>query len=198
MISLEDMKKLEDLSEQHGVSKIKLMENAGHALFDELIKKYGLEYKKILIVCGHGNNGGDGLVLARYLHQAKFDVKVLFIGREENLKKESGYNYFLLKQKNPEIFSDSVELINGSDLIIDAMLGTGVSGDLTEPYDSIVDLINNSGKTIVSVDIPTGTINPEIIYTMYDLKEGMERFRDKIVIIDIGIPEAAIKAFSAK
>ena len=192
------MKKLEDLSEQHGVTKMQLMENAGRALFDELIKKYELEFKKILVVCGHGNNGGDGFVLARYLLQAKFDVKVLFIGREENLKKESGYNYFLLKQKYPEIFSDSIELIHGSDLIVDAMLGTGVSGDITEPYASTVDLINNSRKTIVSLDIPTGTINPEVIYTLHDVKEGMARFRDKTVIVEIGIPEAAIKALSAK
>lgn len=198
MITTAEMKKLEDLSEKYGVSKLKLMENAGYGLYKE-IKKY--KNKKILIVCGSGNNGGDGLVLARYLYIAGFDVKVLMLGTK--FKKESGFNFQLLKQINENIFTEDKNLIDSYDVIVDAMLGTGVKGEIKEPYSSVIDMINNSKKTIIAVDIPTGLhpdtgeadkiVKADIIFTFHDNKPGLEKFKDKVKIIDIGIPKKAIK-----
>ena len=97
MINSEKMRELEANSEKLGVSKLQLMENAGHGLYQIIKEKYNLENKKILIIANHGNNGGDGFVLARYLKQNNYNVKVYFIGEQTRLKKESGYNYFFLK-----------------------------------------------------------------------------------------------------
>ena len=195
MITFKEMKHLEDLSVEHGVTKLQLMENAGFGLNNYLRRDYSLSGKKILIICGSGNNGGDGFVLARYLLQEKFDVKVYFVGSVDKLKKESGYNYFLLNDKFKDIFVD--EFID-ADIYVDAILGTGVEGPIREPISSIIDKINASGKTVICVDIPTG-VNPDTgqildkvvvahkIYTFHDIKTGLAKFQDKVTVIHIGI-----------
>ncbi|MBN2423113.1 NAD(P)H-hydrate epimerase [Candidatus Woesearchaeota archaeon] len=201
MLTTEEMKKLEDLSEKHGVSKLKLMENAGQGLFAELKKRFDLENKKILVICGSGNNGGDGFVAAKYLYREGFDVNVLFLGKEDKLKKESGFNYYRLREICNEIFYKEEKyenIISSSDIIIDAMLGTGVAGRIRKPYSSVIDLINNSKARVISVDIPTG-LNPDtgeihdkmcrfdLIITFHDIKPGLEKYKKDVVIVDIGI-----------
>ena len=198
MISTQEMRELEDLSEQKGISKLQLMESAGSGLYNEIKKKYDLNNKKILIVCGSGNNGGDGFVLARYLKQNNYDVNVLFLGKEEKLKKESGYNYYLLKDQFSDIFAEDYSIINESDIIVDAMLGTGVQGKIREPFSEVIDLINQSNKTILAVDIPTGlnpdtseildkVVNADIIYAFHDIKTGLENLNEKVIVVDIGL-----------
>ena len=209
MISVSDMIKLENLSVKHGVSKIKLMENAGRGLFLKMNEKYDLHRNKVLILCGSGNNGGDGFVLAKYLIKRGCDCKILFLGNVEKLKKESQFNYWMLKEKNENIFLQMDyydKIINNYQIIVDAILGTGVKGNIREPYSSIIDYINSSSATVVAVDIPTG-IDPEtgyildkitrfdIIYTFHDIKLGLKRYQDKVEIIDIGIPKEAIDEF---
>ena len=198
MISTEDMRKLEDLSEENGVSKLQLMENAGFGLYNEIKKKYDLNNKKILVLCGSGNNGGDGFVLARYLKQNNHDVNVLFLGKEEKLKKDSGYNYYLLKDQFLDVFVEDYSYIDDTDIIVDAMLGTGVQGKIREPFSKVIDLINYSQKKIIAVDIPTGlnpdtgeiidkVVNADIIYTFHDIKTGLKVLKEKVIVIDIGI-----------
>jgi hydroxyethylthiazole kinase-like uncharacterized protein yjeF len=195
MITVDEMRHLEELSVEHGVTKLQLMENAGFGLNNYLKRDFSLSGKKILIICGSGNNGGDGFVLARYLLQEKFDVNVYFVGSVDKLKKESGYNYFILKDKFNEAF---VNRFIDADIYVDAMLGTGVEGPIREPVSSLIDKINASGKIIISVDIPTG-VNPDTgqildkvvvadkIYTFHDIKMGLAKFQDKVTVIHIGI-----------
>lgn len=202
MISSRAMSRLEDLSEKHGVSRLELMENAGRGMFSEMTKIFPrLIGKKILIVCGHGNNGGDGFVLARYLRQGSHSVNVLFIGNDDRLKKESGYNHFILKKKFPGIFIQGGSLTK-YDIIVDAMLGTGLREIIREPYYSMIERVNNSGRFVISVDVPTGldsdtgeilgrVVNADRIFTLHDMKPGLEKFREKTIVINIGIPEKA-------
>src|SRR3989338_971570 len=89
MITTEEMKQLED---NCGIPKITLMENAGWGIYKILKEKTELKNKKILIICYHGNNGGDGFVAARYLCEES-DVTVLFIGDESKFKEEAKTNY---------------------------------------------------------------------------------------------------------
>ena len=199
MITSHEMRKLEDLSEKHGITKLMLMENAGRALFNEIKKRYTLEDKKILVVCGSGNNGGDGFVLAKYLYKGNYHVKVLFIGEENKLKKESGYNYWQLKELDAWISTGDYDSIKESDLIVDAIFGTGINGRIREPYSEAIDKINLSGKEIVSVDLPSGldpdtgevldkVVNADLIITFHDMKPGLKKYGDLVVIADIGIP----------
>ncbi|GAG32627.1 unnamed protein product [marine sediment metagenome] len=202
MLTTKQMKKLEDKSEYHGVSKRQLMENAGKGINNILKKKFkDLKKKKILIVCYHGNNGGDGFVAARYLSN-KSTVEVLFIGDERKLKDDASFNFNKIINNYKIQFTYGFEGLdfNKYHIIIDAMLGTGTKGKLREPISEVVDKINKSKAYKVAVDIPTGldpdtgkildkAIKPDLIITFHDMKTGLKKLKNKTVIVDIGIPE---------
>ncbi len=197
MISTQEMKQLED---NCGISKLQLMENAGRGIYNTLKEKFpNLKDKRILIVSHHGNNGGDGFVAARHLCEES-ETDVLFIGDETKFKEEGKINFERIENNNKiQLLIDAEQIdFNDYDIIIDSILGTGVSGELREPINSIIDLINDSTAFKVAVDVPTGTnpdtgeaadkaINPNLIITFHDIKKGLENFKDKTVIIDIGI-----------
>ena len=197
MISAKEMRILENNSEYLNVSKLELMENAGKAVCDVLRKKFNLKDKKILVVCWHGNNGGDGFVAARYLNQ-DFYVKVLFTGDKKKFTPEAGRNFSMLNKK---LFVSDINL-KKYDIIIDALLGTGTKGSLREPILSTVKKINSSKAFKVSLDIPTGfnlktgkisgeCVKADLVITFHDIKTGIENLCNKIV--DIGIPADADK-----
>lgn len=201
MITTQEMKELEN---NCGIPKLTLMENAGRRIYQILKEKTNLRNKKILIVCYHGNNGGDGFVAARYLCKES-DVSVLFVGDESRFKEEAEANYKRII-KNELIQFAHVENVDFDDfdIIIDAILGTGVIGELKEPIAAIIEHINNSKAFKVSVDVPTGidpdtgviidkVINADLIISFHDIKQGLEDLKDKVVIADIGIKENEIK-----
>src|SRR3989338_3696086 len=142
MISTEEIKHLED---NCGIPKIILMENAGKGIARILKEKFDVKNKKILIVAYHGNNGGDGFTAARYLCDDA-EVDVLFIGEEEKLKEEAKINYNkIFKNDKIQLLVESEDVdFNDYDIIIDAILGTGIEGKLKEPISSIIDEINSS------------------------------------------------------
>ncbi len=197
MITTQEMKELEESS---GIPRIQLMENAGRGIFSVLKDKFPeLKDKKILVVCYHGNNGGDGFVAARYLSEES-GVDVLFIGDETKLKEEARINFRKIKNNDRiQVLVDPEQAdFDDYDIIIDALLGTGTEGSIKQPISQIIDLVNSSSAYKVSVDIPTGLdpdtgeihdkiINADLIITMHDIKSGLERYKDKTVIVDIGI-----------
>jgi len=174
------------------------MENAGKGIFDCLTEKKDIKGRKILIVCYHGNNGGDGFVAARYLAD-ECEVDVLFLGEEEKLKKEAKANYDkLIKKYDVQLFTDYEIDYDEYDIIIDAIFGTGIEGDIKEPVASVMDFINNSKAYKVSVDVPSGInpdtgkaankyIEPDLIITMHAMKKGLTEYKDKTIVVDIGI-----------
>jgi len=198
MITIHEMRELEN---NCGIPKLTLMENAGRAVYQILKERMDLKNKKILIVCYHGNNGGDGFVAAKYLCEES-DVTVLFIGDEARLKEESKINYKKIIKNELIQFLTNVEDVdfNDFDIIIDAILGTGVIGKLKEPIAAIIDNINNSNAFKLSVDIPTGIdpdkgividkmVNADLIISFHDIKAGLSGLKDKVVVADIGIPK---------
>jgi NAD(P)H-hydrate epimerase len=200
MISEKEIKVLDRNSEYFGVPTLQLMENAGKSTA-EFIKSIMKNKKKtILVFCGTGNNGGDGLVAARYLSQ-DYTVSVFLAGPEmkteiakKNLQKLQTYNVKLYTAP-----SDIDMLLAEHDVLVDALLGIGLSGNLKEPYDSIVKKINaTKKKLIISIDVPTGfgtatAVTPDYTITFYDVKEGMnEKNSGRIHVADIGIPQDAI------
>jgi ADP-dependent NAD(P)H-hydrate dehydratase / NAD(P)H-hydrate epimerase len=195
MISSQDVKKLEENSES---SKIALMENAGRRVYETIKEKYGLKDKRILVICYHGNNGGDGFVSARYLcDEAETDV--MFIGDESKLKDEAHSNYKRIEY-NEKIQLVDEELINYEDydIIIDAIFGIGFKGIISQEVSSIMDSVNESKAIKVSLDIPSGLvadskelvnkfIKPDMIITFHDMKKILENFKDKTIVVDIGM-----------
>jgi len=176
------------------------MENAGKAVYQIIKQRFDLKDKKILVVCYHGNNGGDGFVVARYLcDEAETDV--LFIGDENKLKKEALANYKKIEHNEKIQFLVDEEVdFNEYDVIIDAILGIGIQGKLNREISAVIDDINKSKAYKVSVDIPTGIdpdtgividkcVNADLIVAFHDLKKGLEKMQDKTVVADIGLPK---------
>jgi ADP-dependent NAD(P)H-hydrate dehydratase / NAD(P)H-hydrate epimerase len=150
-----------------GIPSIVLMENASRSIYDEITKYFDCaeKVKNIGIVCGKGNNGGDGFALARHFIINGYNVKVISLGAEEELKGDALSNFRITKNlmseytlskidvyENPK----SLSVFDECELIIDAMLGTGSRGDLAEPYKEIVEKLNTLDAFKVSVDLPTG------------------------------------------
>ena len=163
MISTKEMTKLENQSVEKGISKLKLMENAGYGLYQNLKHDFELDNKIILIICGHGNNGGDGFVIARHLFQLGANVTVLLAGKLADLKDNAKTNALSAQNLNIPIQELSSENINNFDhklrhydIIVDALFGTGLSKPLTGHMETIINKINQYGKFTVSVDINSG------------------------------------------
>ncbi len=221
MITAEQMRKLEHDAVQQGISLLELMENAGKQVYLIIKEKFDLETennKRIVIFCGQGNNGGDGFVIARYFAE-DFPVIVLFFGDYDKLSEEARVNYDKINS-NKENNVNKINIINiktkkdlqlfkfQKDLefvFIDALLGTGVKGNLREPISFGIDFFNDSLETAqqilkVAVDIPSG-LDPDtgkaddkfcvsdLIVCFHEIKIGLEKFKDKTVVADIGIPK---------
>ena len=157
-----------------------------NCIFCDIVKK------KILVVCYHGNNGGDGFVAARYLSNIA-NVKVWFIGDKKKLSKEAALNFNKLPKK---IFAESPRL-NSYHIIVDAILGIGARSPLNKKLSAIVAKINASRALKVSIDVPTGFdfldknnnkgVDADLVVAMHDMKEGTGALIAKTEIVDIGL-----------
>ncbi|MBI4981471.1 NAD(P)H-hydrate epimerase [Candidatus Woesearchaeota archaeon] len=207
MITSQQMRELEEYALSKDISIAELMENAGKGVFRAIREKYELTNQRVAVFCGTGNNGGDGLVVARYFHEKKFPVIVLLLGLKDSLSDESLENYDKLKkQVNILCLSTKEELSkfhfqrHHQLLLIDAMLGIGVKGIVREPIASAIDLFNSVSGIKVAVDLPSGLnadtgeimgkmCECDFIVTFHELKAGLEKFQEKVRIVDIGIPK---------
>lgn len=201
MMTGKEVKVLDINSEFYGTPPEKLMENAGKHVA-EYIKETNNK-PKVVVICGPGNNGGDGFVAARYLSK-NFSVTLFLIGKEESIHTSIARMNFTKLKSLPITLYDSRHLdklkacMDDATVIIDAMLGVGIRGELRPPYDEIVPQINDlKGKQIVSVDIPTGlgtntAVHPHTTITFHDKKPNMnEKTCGTIKIVDIQIPHKA-------
>lgn len=142
-----------------------LMENAGAKVADEIVSDFPCAGSKIVIVAGSGNNGGDGFVIARRLHDAGYESLLCLMVDPERIKGDAKVHFDVYrnrklpiwhfhKKSNHELHS----ILQDSDVIVDALLGTGVEGEVREPFHLAISMINEFAKqkTIISVDIPSG------------------------------------------
>ena len=147
--------------EEFGIPEDVLMENAGEAAYRVLEREVGATGKRIIILCGVGNNGGDGFVMARRLHAAGFDVQVSVAGDERRLSGSTLKNLEMLSRLPVRVASlqeigPLIPELAASDVIVDALLGTGLSRPVTGLQYDVIERVNASGKTVLSLDIPTG------------------------------------------
>jgi len=207
-ITVDQMYKIENKGHDMGFLKKFMMENAGAASVRRLVDKLeNVDSKNILIFVGLGNNGGDGLVMARHLAGYNAKVTVLLLGTPDKIKtEESNWNWTIL-QKMP-----SVKLVSGDfdfdfkpDVIVDGIFGTGISGEIREPFASAINYINQTDCYKFAVDVPSG-LNPQTgetanIYTKCDMtvtfhkmKQGIPKRKDltgELYAEKIGIPPEA-------
>lgn len=189
-----------DRNAQHfGVSILELMENAGKAVADEARSQFDAAGRNVLVICGTGNNGGDGLVAARHLAKEARVTVLLARSPDQFSTREAETNFERLRDVQILAGLDkSEEAVAGADLIIDALLGIGVEGPLREPYGALVREMNAAGKPILSVDVPTGfgtdqAVTPTATVALHDAKEGMTAENSgSIRVVDIGIPSKIV------
>ena len=195
MISATEMRVLDANAQHFGISILDLMENAGRAVAEAAQRDFGVTGKRVLVVCGTGNNGGDGFVAARLLAEEAKVTVLLARPPDQISTPEATTNFGRLKDiRVLEGLDRSEGSMADSDLIIDALLGIGVEGVLREPYATLIREMNASRKPILSVDVPSGlganlTVKPQVTVTMHDVKEGMTSENSGTIrIADIGIP----------
>ena len=201
------VKQSKELDIKSGIPLLKLMENAGRAIF-ELIKTTHKKCK-VVVLCGPGNNGGDGYVVASLLLSAKWNVEV-FLG---DIPKANNAKTMYEKWNNLSGKSLNFEYVKrenfvGVDLIIDAMFGSGLNRDLAGEYVRIINLVNSLNIPVISVDLPTG-INGDsgeikgaciqatktITFVGKKIAHAIlpsSKYCGDIIVTDIGIPELLI------
>jgi len=195
--------------DRFGVPTILLMENAGRAVSEEVIKNIPVRKSKIAIFCGRGNNGGDGLCAARHLMAKGLSLDVYLCGRHNQVKGEAKVNLDILLKLKKDVFEinqRTLKLIKRKihhyGLIVDALLGVGLRGEVSGIDASVINLINSSSAQVISVDIPSGLdansgkalgscIKADKTVTFIAEKRGMGKGKDfcqEIIIKDLGIP----------
>ena len=186
-----------------GVPRKQLMESSGHAVA-RAVRTIADPGEQITIVAGRGNNGGDALVAARFLDD--YDLRVLLLGRPSAISTTiSRENWGALQYAEypTETVTDSAALDLGTpDIVVDAMLGTGIAGDLREPAATAATAMNESDATVLSVDVPSGldaetgrlaenAVDADHVVTFHDTKPGLPALDVPVTVADIGIPDAA-------
>ena len=195
MISPMEMRVLDRNAQYSGIAPLELMETAGRAVAEVARSEFSASGKKVLVVCGTGNNGGDGLVAGRYLAKEARVTVLLARSPDQFSTKEALTNFERLRDAQILAGLDrSEEAISQADLIIDALLGIGAEGTLREPFASLIGQINASAKPILSIDVPSGfgmglMVRPTVTVALHDVKEGMSPENSaRIRVVDIGIP----------
>jgi NAD(P)H-hydrate epimerase len=206
------MMQIEENGHQMGFLRKFMMENAGAGATKILVEKFGdVKSKNVLVFAGLGNNGGDGLVIARHLAGYGSSVTVFLLGEPDNIRSEEcSWNWNLLeKMESIKLLTGrNFELLNNLDkfdIIIDGILGTGISGEIREPQASVITFINKSNAFKLAVDVPSGVdpdtgnknlphITANITVTFHRMKVGMPKRTDvcgEIFVEKIGIPPEA-------
>ena len=148
--------------EVFGVPGIVLMENAGRAMA-ELLLVLGV-HGRVVVACGKGNNGGDGLVVARHLDIAGVPVHIVLFDDPVNSTGDAAINHAIVARTRipqtallgPLDEGRLQDILRDADWVVDAIFGSGFRGPVEPPYDRIIEAINASGAKILAVDIPSG------------------------------------------
>ena len=219
LLSAEAMRAADEATIEHlGIPGFTLMETAARGVAAVIEEAYGpVRGRRVACLCGKGNNGGDGLALARVLHAWGAHVQVITLAEADTMSPDAAHNARLLsaladERLHADTFSSLRQLaaFTPPDLYIDALLGTGLTSELRAPISDIVQWLNSQSTPVVAVDVPTGlhsdtgavlgtAVQAEHTVTMAALKaghvlgEGPARC-GRVTVVDIGIPPHTLDA----
>ncbi len=200
-----------------GIKSEVLMENAGRAVADFISGKYSAgKLPRVLVLCGKGNNGGDGLVVARLLTKKKCFVEAVMFARKEEADGDVKLNLAKCLKERVKVrhitlskdFESLKEELSSCDVIVDALLGTGFRGAVSGFLSNVIDFVNSLPCLVVSVDLPSG-LNASsgqsagaCVIADYTVTFGLNKiglciypgieYAGEVVTADIGIPEKAV------
>ena len=194
-----------------GIPGVVLMENAGRAVFEAAYRSLAGKDSPALVFCGRGNNGGDGFVAARYLINNGVETHVFVVGAVSKIRGEARVNLRILKKMGVPINRVTKKALprlrvqmKRCGVIIDALLGTGLTGEVSGLYRDVISLMNEAGCSVLSVDIPSGldgvtgkplgvAVVANATVTFQLPKKAFENplarnYTGQLKIVDIGIP----------
>lgn len=213
LYSIDSVVQLEQIAiNQFDIPAYELMKRAGEAVFNVLTSRYPLA-KKIILLCGTGNNAGDGYVVAKLAQQAGLDVSVFSLIDPETLKNEALLAY---KDWSGTTSYPPAELsfLHEADIVIDALLGTGLTREVSAEWAECITAVNDSDKAVISIDIPSGlladtgviagvAIKADVTVSFIGLKQGMFTAQAKdvcgdIIFNDLGLPAEVYSMLECK
>jgi len=172
----------------HAINELKipgytLMKRAGEAALRYLRTRWPMAHR-IVIVCGSGNNGGDGYVLARFAQAAGLTVTVLAAADPESLRGDARQAYADFRASEGSVKPFTPEQLSAGEVIVDALLGTGLKGSVREEYVSVIRAVNSAATPVFALDVPSGldsdagtvageAIRAEATITFVGLKTGL-------------------------
>lgn len=196
-----DMYRADALAMERGVAGIDLMENAGKALTETMIRAY--DPVKTVVLCGPGNNGGDGFVVARLLMEAGWPAEVALLGDPSALKGDAALARNRWAGKTRPLESNAIA---GAGLVVDALFGAGLARPIDGRVGALLEALNARGIPIVAVDIPSGidgdsgavlgiAVKADVTVTFHRAKPGHyllpgREHVGRLVVADIGIPQS--------
>ncbi len=216
--------------EHYGIPGVVLMENAGRGCSQVVQKNWTTG--SVVICCGKGNNGGDGFVLARYLENSGWAVKVRLATMPESVTGDAAVFLSAVQRSGIDVrtvltgsasttwgeseipWAEFARELSGADLVVDALLGTGLMGAVRSPYSEIIEAINAAGQPVLAIDLPSGidcntgrpfggAIRATRTATLAAPKLGFENvaiqaYTGPIEVVDIGLPLALVRSLETK
>ncbi|OGT30706.1 MAG: hypothetical protein A3E87_07030 [Gammaproteobacteria bacterium RIFCSPHIGHO2_12_FULL_35_23] len=211
LYSQTEIRELEQLAITHGINATELMARAGGATF-ALLQRHYKEAKAILILCGGGNNGGDGYVLAKLAHEAGLNIYVRFVGDLKKLKGEALNACKACRKAKINIAPWDSEERLVIDLIVDAMVGIGLKGELKPEIMQVIEIVNQADIPVLAIDVPSGllvdtgdiagnAIKADSTITFIGIKLGMltacgPEYCGALFSYDLGLPEELFEQVS--
>ena len=208
LFTTEQARQLDQAAIRNGTPGIKLMKRAGYAAFRKILSHWpGMP---LTVFCGAGNNGGDGYIVAALAAEGQLPVRVIPMCSPEKLRGDARTAFQFARDAGVPMvpFSDCLDLSTG--VVVDALLGTGFSGGVREPYAQAIRLINHSGLPVVSVDVPSGlcantgaangpAVEANLTVTFIALKQGLFTGRGpalcgELVYSDLRVSEQILAA----
>lgn len=203
--------------EEYGIPGVVLMENAGRNAAQILLTLPEILHGAA-IVCGSGNNGGDGFVIARHLANSGAAVEVFLACDPTRLTEDALTNYVIVERmrlplvrfNTPEAILSGTDRLHAAGIVVDALLGTGFTGDVRPPLDRVIAAMNDAPGRVIAIDVPSGldcdsglatnaTVRADDTITFVAMKQGFSiamaaEYTGQVHLVDIGAPPEIIEA----
>jgi hydroxyethylthiazole kinase-like uncharacterized protein yjeF len=208
LLTAEEMGRADRLAVESGVPSATLMENAGRAVANEVFRRHR-DARAVAILCGPGNNGGDGFVAARHLVDLGYKVRLGFDGDEAKLPEDAAAAAKRFSGAREALHQD---ILSGAEVVVDALFGAGLARPIEGKLAALIERVNASGIPIIAVDVPSGidgstgevrgaAISATATVTFFRLKPGHLLLPGRLhcgetSVADIGIPACVLKAIA--